>query len=58
MQQNWMVTDTYKPNFSRSRKQQACDDVMQLQNEIAEIEAVKREYLENGKVKLTLKVVK
>ena len=52
------LEDTYFPNKNRSTTQQACDDVMQLQNEIAQSGAIVRKELEGGSVQLTLKVVK
>jgi len=52
------LTDTYTPNSIRSDVMQAQDDVMKLKNEIANSGAVKRKYLPDDKVKLTLKVVK
>jgi len=50
------LTDTYTPNPNRSANQQANDDVLRLQNEIAKSGAVKRREVGNGHVEVTIKV--
>jgi len=52
------LTDTYTPNQKRSNAQQTQDDVMQLKNEIANSGVIKRTYIGDDKVKLTIKVIK
>jgi len=52
------IMDEYVPSKNRTTLQQANDDVMQLKNEIAEKGAVVRQYLEDGRVRITLKAVK
>ena len=52
------LSDIYTPKDGRNPVRQAQDEVMQLQNEIAASGAIKREILPDGKIKVTLKVIK
>ena len=52
------LSDTYTPKEGRNPVRQAQDEVLQLQNEIIESGAVKRETLPDGTIKVTLKVLR
>ena len=52
------LSDIYTPKEGRHPAKQAQDEVMQLQNEIIESRAVKRETLPDGTIKVTLKVLR
>ena len=52
------LSDTYTPKDGRNPVRQAQDEVLQLQNEIIESRAVKRETLPDGTIKATLKVLR
>ena len=51
------LSDIFRPSASRTGKNMMKDAVLQLQNEIAESGAVKKEELENGEVVVSIKVV-
>ena len=51
------LTDTLKPGVKRSNYQVLQDGVMQLKNEIALSGAVKRETLEDGTIRVSIKVL-
>ena len=51
------LSDVLKANIKRSGRQVLQDGVMQLKNEIAASGAVRQETLENGDIRVTLKVV-
>jgi hypothetical protein len=51
------LSDTFYPNKGRSETQISNDAVMQLKNEIASSGAVKYKELENGNVKVSIKVI-
>jgi len=52
------LSDIYKPKSNRSPEEYKRDAVLQLQNEITKSGAVKWKTLPDGKVKITLRVVR
>ena len=52
------VRDKLRPQESKSRRMIARNAVLQLQNEIAETNAVKQEVQEDGWIKVSLRIIK
>ena len=52
------ISDTYTPKSGRTPQEQKRDAVLRLQNELVKSGAVKRKSMPDGKVKVSLRVMR